>query len=58
MEANPSVLARRRPARAEPARPRQSPRRDDLTVDPGDRRRRANAALLELVVERGARRAG
>jgi hypothetical protein len=65
MHPDPSTMARRAPAalrgdvppRAQaPLRPpRERPRGEDRTVDPADRRRRANAALLELVVERATR---
>jgi hypothetical protein len=56
MAADPSIMTRRAPAPLRPGAPRERPRGDDRTVDPADRRRRANAALLELVVERAARR--
>ncbi|WP_159798646.1 hypothetical protein [Puerhibacterium puerhi] len=68
MAADPSIMARHAhaPLRAEAPRrpdgpqrapaPRERTRGDDRTVDPADRRRRANAALLELVVEQAARR--
>jgi hypothetical protein len=54
--ADPSIMTRRAPAPLRVPAPRERARGDDRTVDPADRRRRANAALLELVVERAARR--
>jgi hypothetical protein len=56
MAADPSIMTRRAPAPLRVPAPRERTRGDDRTVDPADRRRRANAALLELVVERAARR--
>ncbi|CAM3495667.1 hypothetical protein [Isoptericola cucumis] len=71
MDANPSALARAsRQPRPSPARPPHAPpvdappvdavrrptRGDLLTVDPADRRRRAQTALLELVVTRSTER--
>lgn len=56
MEATPSNAAR--PPAAGHDRPREAARAnrgDRLTTDPADRRRRADAALLELVVARAAR---
>lgn len=61
--ANPSTLAGRGPRTPLTARVAASPevvrrptRGDLLTVDPQDRRRRAQAALLELVVTRSVER--
>ena len=66
MDANPSALARAsRSPRPSPTRPPHAPpvdavrrptRGDQLTVDPADRRRRAQTALLELVVTRSTER--
>lgn len=58
MEATPSTTARPVAAAARTRSPEQEAGNagDRLTTDPADRRRRANAALLELVVTRAARR--
>jgi len=45
------------PVPAAPAEQRRTNAGDELTVDPVDRKRRANAALLELAVTQAARRA-
>ncbi len=56
MEPTPATAARTAAARhnraAEPAPVNHG---DRLTTDPADRRKRANAALLELVVTRATR---
>lgn len=70
MEATPSTTARRaaavhptttRATNPRPTTPATTPRGasgggDRLTTDPADRRKRANAALLELVVTQATRR--
>jgi hypothetical protein len=58
MEANPSTTARLAAAAARTRTPEQEAgnRGDRLTTDPADRRKRANAALLELVVAQATRR--
>jgi hypothetical protein len=56
MEATPASAARTAAAmRNRAAEPAPGNRGDHLTTDPADRRRRANAALLELVVTRATR---
>lgn len=45
------------PAPAAAAEQRRTNAGDELTVDPIDRKRRANAALLELAIVQAARRA-
>lgn len=47
----------REPPRRTPARPDERTVGDALTTDPQDRKRRANAALLDLVEQTVAKRA-
>jgi hypothetical protein len=58
MEATPSTTARLVAAAARTRSPEQEAGNggDRLTTDPADRRKRANAALLELFVTRATRR--
>jgi hypothetical protein len=62
MEANPAEAARTadaartRATERAPAERAGADRADRLTTDPVDRRKRANAALLELAVTRATRK--